>query len=132
MVRTKQSDNRDSSMSLEIAMATTNSVCLATVNMSPTVSRKNNEPPPLKPVNSEQELAASRDESLDDNSVRRTNLAKLPPKYADVFDVPPIRGQEILTLSSGNLACPDDYPFTPREAYANPTYTFWRDRHESK
>ena len=132
MVRPKKSDNRDSSVSLETAMATTSSVCLATINMSPTGSRKNNEPALLKPVNSEQELAVSQDDSFDENSERLTNLAKLPPKYADVFDLPPMRGQEMLTpSSSGNLAFPDDYPITPREAYANPTYTFWRGRDES-
>ncbi|XP_078349353.1 uncharacterized protein LOC144634311 isoform X2 [Oculina patagonica] len=138
VVNKKQSDNRGSSMSLETATATatTNSVRLVTVNKSPTGSRKYNEPPPLKLVNLEQELAAGRHESFDDNSVRLTNLAKLPPKYADVFDVPasklfsvnrpPLRSQEILTPSSVNLICPDDYPITPKEAYDNPTYAFWR------
>lgn len=143
VVKTKQSDHRGSSASLETATATatTNSVRLVTVNKSPTGSRKCNESPPLKLVNLEQELAAIRGDSFDDNSVRLTNLAKLPPKYADVSDVPasklfsvnkpPMRGQELLAPSSVTLICPEDYPITPREAYDNPTYTFWRGRHES-
>ena len=138
VVETKQSEQRDSSLSLETATATatTNSVRLVTVNKSPTCSRKNNESQPLKLVNLEQDLATSREDSFDDNSVRLTNLAKLPPKYADVFDVPasklfsvnkpPMRGQEMLAPTSANLSCPEDNPITPREAYDNPTYAFWR------
>ena len=138
VVETKQSDHRDSSSSLETATATatTNSVRLVTVNKSPTGSRKNNESPPLKLVNLEQELAAGREDSIDDNSVRLTNLAKLPPKYADVFDVPasklfsvnkpPMKGQEMLAPTVVNFSCPEDYPITPREAYDNPTFAFWR------
>ena len=143
VVKTKQCDHRDSSLSLETATATaeTNSVRLVTVNKSPTGSRKNNESPPLKLVNLEEELAASREDSFDDSCVRLTNLAKLPPKYADVFDVPasklfsvnkpPIKGQEILAPSSVNIMCPDDYPITPREAYDNPTFAFWRGAPQS-
>ena len=138
MVETKQSEQRDSSLSLETATATatTNSVRLVTVNKTPTGSRKNNESPPIKLVNLEQGLATSREHSFDDNSVRLTNLAKLPQKYADVFDVPasklfsvikpPMRGQEMLAPTSVNLSYPEDYPITPREAYDNPTYAFWR------
>lgn len=140
MVETKQSEHRDSSVSFETATATatatTNSVRLVTVNKSLTGSRKNNEPPPLKLVNLEQELATSREDSFDDNSVRLTNLAKLPSKYADVFDIPasrlfsvnkpPMRGQEMLAPTLVNLSRPEDYPITPREAYDNPTFAFWR------
>jgi len=139
VVKTKQSDHRSSSVSLETATATTNSVRLVTVNKSPTGSRKSNESPPLKLVNLERELATSREDSFDDNSVRLTSLAKLPPKYADVFDLPasklfsvnkpPVRGQ--LAPSSMNFICPENYPITPREAYDNPTFAFWRGPAES-
>lgn len=135
VVKTNRSDARGS-VSLETASAT-NSVRLVTVSGS----QKYNDPPPLKLVNLEQELTASRKDSFDDNSVRLTNLAKLPPNYADVFDLPasklfsvnrpPIRNNETVTPSSVNLVCPDDYPITPREAYDNPTYAFWRVHHES-
>ena len=132
----KQSNNRNSSCSLETATASTTSVRLVTVNLSPTNPRKFYEPPPLKLVNLEQELAGARDEPCDENSVRLVNLAKLPPKYADVFDVPaaklfnvnkppPIRCQES-SPSSVNLVTPDDRPITPKEAYDNPTYAFWK------
>lgn len=141
MVESKESDNRGSSVSLETATATTNSVRLVTVNKSPKGSRKNNESPPLKLVNLDQKLASCRHESFDDNSVRLTNLAKLPPKYADVFDAPasklfsvnrpPMRSQEMLAPSSVNLICPSDYPITPKEVYDNPTYAFWRVSNES-
>lgn len=141
VVKTKQCDHRDSSLSVETATATTNSVHLVTVNKSPTGSRKNNESTPLKLVNLEQELVVGREDSFGDCSVRLTNLAKLPPKYADVFDVPasklfsvnkpPIKSQEILAPSSVNIMCPEDYPITPREAYDNPTFAFWRGAPQS-
>jgi len=132
----KQSNNRNSSTSLETATASTTSVRLVTVNKSPTNSRKFYEQPPLKLVNLELELAGGRDSPHDDNSVRLMNMAKLPPKYADMFDVPatklfnvnkplPIRCQE-KSPSSVNLVKPDDYPITPKEAYDNPTYAFWK------
>lgn len=139
-VKSNQSDNRSSSVSLETATATatTNSVRLVTVNRSPTSSRRYNEPLPLKLVNLQQELSASRHDSCDDNSVRLTNLAKLPPKYADMYDVPASKlfsvnkpPKEIFATSSLNLVSADDYPITPKEAYDNPTYAFWKRHQES-
>ena len=133
----KPSDNRGSSVSLETATATTTSVRLVTVNKSPTNSRKFNESPPLKLVNFQQELATSRHERFDDNSVRLTNLAKLPPKYADMLvDAPAsklfsVNKTPVKTTSSVNLVCPDDYPITPKEAYDNPTYAYWKGRQDS-
>ena len=132
----KQSMTRNSTTSLETASASTTSVRLVTINRSPTSSRKYRDGPPLKLVNFEQELAESRGEAYDDNSVRLMNMAKLPPKYADVFDLPaaklfnvnkppPKRGQE-KSPSKVNLVTSDDRPITPKEAYDNPTYEFWK------
>ena len=138
----KQSDNRNSSTSMETATASTTSVRLVTINKSPPNSRKFYEEPPLKLVNLEQELAGARDEANDDKAVTLLNLAKLPPKYADMFDAPasklfnvnkppPIRCHDKpRTLSSVNLVTADDLPITPKEAYDNPTYAFWH-RNES-
>ena len=131
----KQSMTRNSTTSLETATPSTTSVRLVTINKSPTSSRKYADGPPLKLVNFEQELAESRGETFGDNSVRLMNMAKLPPKYADVFDLPaaklfnvckppPKRGQE-KSPSKVNLVTSDDRPITPREAYDNPTYAFW-------
>lgn len=124
-----QSNNSHNSTSLETAAASTTSVRLVTVNRSPTSSRKIYDEPVLKLVNVEQEQTGQRHEPCDDNSVRLVNLAKLPPKYADVFDIPAAKlfnVNEEKSTSSVNLMFPDHLPITPKEAYDNPTYAFWK------
>lgn len=132
-----QSNTRNSSTSLETATASTTAVRLVTINRSPTGSRRLYEQPPMKLVNVKREMAIGREEPYDERSERLVNLAKLPSKYAGVFDIPaaklfsvnkppPIRRADNFTsLSSVNFVTPDDLPITPKEAYDNPTYAFW-------
>ncbi|PFX17359.1 EGF-like module-containing mucin-like hormone receptor-like 1 [Stylophora pistillata] len=131
-IRRKPSDNRLNSVSLETATPTTTSVRLVRTN-----SRQIKEPPPLKLVNLKQELASARQEQIDDNSVRLTNFAKLPPKYADMLvDAPASRlfsvsKPSMKITSLVNNVSPNEYPITPKEAYDNPTYAYWKGRGDS-
>ena len=128
----KAGDTRFNSVSLETATPTTTSVRLVTTN-----SRQFKEPPSLKLVNLEQELASAQQMEIENNSVSLTNLAMLPPRYADMLvDAPAsklfsVSKSPMKTTSSVNLVSPNEYPITAKEAYYNPTYAYWNGRNDS-